>query len=247
MGYLSVGFPIRKSPDHSSFAAPRSLSQLITSFIGSWCQGIPLALFVTWPFVETDEANSANPAWLTPCVIRSLASSFLLSNQNPLTLGFWFVKRTKTRCSLRSLFNTSQLIDSPIGSLYSWIMQAHVSRSFLAKNCIFTHLSFEIETEKKFPLLLPSHNCIIITMFSFQGTWWNLLETPGGDKRDRTADLLNAIQALSQLSYTPIWNYIHSSSVLWNPNLDSKVQWETSGGGPKWTRTIDLTIISRVL
>ena len=41
-------------------------------------------------------------------------------------------------------------------------------------------------------------------MFSFQGTWWNLLETPGGDKRDRTADLLNAIQALSQLSYTPI-------------------------------------------
>ena len=30
------------------------------------------------------------------------------------------------------------------------------------------------------------------------------LITPfGGDKRDRTADLLNAIQALSQLSYTP--------------------------------------------
>lgn len=25
----------------------------------------------------------------------------------------------------------------------------------------------------------------------------------GGDKRDRTADLLNAIQALSQVSYTP--------------------------------------------
>ena len=25
----------------------------------------------------------------------------------------------------------------------------------------------------------------------------------GGDKQDRTADLLNAIQALSQLSYTP--------------------------------------------
>ena len=29
----------------------------------------------------------------------------------------------------------------------------------------------------------------------------------GGDKRDRTADLLNAIQALSQLSYTPIFTY----------------------------------------
>ena len=34
---------------------------------------------------------------------------------------------------------------------------------------------------------------------------WNLTISglSGGDKRDRTADLLNAIQALSQLSYTP--------------------------------------------
>ena len=79
--------------------------------------------------------------------------------------------------NLLLLISFSQLIDSPIGSLYSWIMQAHVSRSFLAKNCIFTHLSFEIETEKKFPLLLPSHNCIIITMFSFQGTWWSLFDS----------------------------------------------------------------------
>ena len=30
----------------------------------------------------------------------------------------------------------------------------------------------------------------------------------GGDKRDRTADLLNAIQALSQLSYTPMWKRV---------------------------------------
>ena len=33
-----------------------------------------------------------------------------------------------------------------------------------------------------------------------------VFNTFGGDKRDRTADLLNAIQALSQLSYTPILN-----------------------------------------
>ena len=32
----------------------------------------------------------------------------------------------------------------------------------------------------------------------------------GGDKRDRTADLLNAIQALSQLSYTPIGDLVVS-------------------------------------
>ena len=46
--YPKVGFPIRKSTDQGSFAAPRSLSQLITSFIGSWCQGIPLALLLAW-------------------------------------------------------------------------------------------------------------------------------------------------------------------------------------------------------
>ena len=50
----------------------------------------------------------------------------------------------------------------------------------------------------------------------------------GGDKRDRTVDPLLAKQVLSQLSYTPTSSHI-------------------KGGGPKWTRTTDLTIISRAL
>ena len=45
---LRVGFPIRKSPDRSLFAAPRGLSQLVTSFFGSWCQGIRPMLFFAW-------------------------------------------------------------------------------------------------------------------------------------------------------------------------------------------------------
>ena len=40
-----VGFPIQISPDQWIFAPPRSFSQLITSFIGSQCQGIHPALF----------------------------------------------------------------------------------------------------------------------------------------------------------------------------------------------------------
>ena len=35
----------------------------------------------------------------------------------------------------------------------------------------------------------------------------------GGDKEDRTPDLLNAIQALSQLSYTPDWLVYYSTGV----------------------------------
>ena len=39
---------IRKSAYQSLFAAPRSLSQLVTSFIGSQCQGILHMLFLAW-------------------------------------------------------------------------------------------------------------------------------------------------------------------------------------------------------
>ena len=42
------GFPIRKSVGQSLFAAHHSLSQLVTSFIGSWCQGIHLTLLFAW-------------------------------------------------------------------------------------------------------------------------------------------------------------------------------------------------------
>ena len=45
----------------------------------------------------------------------------------------------------------------------------------------------------------------------------------GGAGRDRTGDLRLAKAALSQLSYSP------------------------EGGGPKWIRTTDLTVISRAL
>jgi hypothetical protein len=39
-GFTSVGFPIRTSPGYSLFAALRGLSQLTTSFIAVFCQGI---------------------------------------------------------------------------------------------------------------------------------------------------------------------------------------------------------------
>ena len=44
---LQVGSPIRKSAGQRIFAPHRSLSQLVTSFIGSQCQGIRLMLLIT--------------------------------------------------------------------------------------------------------------------------------------------------------------------------------------------------------
>ena len=41
-----MGFPIRTSADQCLLATPRSFSQLTTSFIGVWCQGIHPMLFI---------------------------------------------------------------------------------------------------------------------------------------------------------------------------------------------------------
>ena len=46
MESVHVGFPIRISADQCLFAAPRSFSQLVTSFFGSQCQGIHPVLFL---------------------------------------------------------------------------------------------------------------------------------------------------------------------------------------------------------
>ena len=43
---LVPGFPIRTSMDQCLLTAPHGFSQLTTSFIGSWCQGIHPALLL---------------------------------------------------------------------------------------------------------------------------------------------------------------------------------------------------------
>ena len=47
-----VSFLIRISAGRGLFAALRSFSQLVTSFFGSWCQGIRHMLFVAWSFFK---------------------------------------------------------------------------------------------------------------------------------------------------------------------------------------------------
>ena len=46
---ILTGFPIRKSAGRWIFAPNRSLSQLVTSFVGSWCQVILPTLLLAWP------------------------------------------------------------------------------------------------------------------------------------------------------------------------------------------------------
>ena len=66
---------IRKSPDHWLCAPTRSLSQLITSFIGSWCQGIHHAPFVAWPIFIWLFFHNQNSV-LTIFQVKTLQSFF---------------------------------------------------------------------------------------------------------------------------------------------------------------------------
>ena len=63
---LRLGFPIRKFTDQSLFAAPRDLSQRITSFIACACQGIHqmplrhLIVLITITMLTSSRAASCN-------------------------------------------------------------------------------------------------------------------------------------------------------------------------------------------
>ena len=72
-GVTHVSFLIRRSPDHWLCAPTRSLSQLITSFIGSWCQGIHHAPFVAWPFarIKLRITSSTSSLWCSSIWIHS--------------------------------------------------------------------------------------------------------------------------------------------------------------------------------
>ena len=74
-------FHIRKSAGRSLFAAHRSLSQLVTSFVGSWCQGIRPVLFIAWTFscsflawviVDNRLKFCLTPQWINHCLLFHL-------------------------------------------------------------------------------------------------------------------------------------------------------------------------------
>ena len=68
---------IRKSADQCLFAAPRSLSQLVTSFIGSWCQGIHSVLLFAWTSIEYPQIFSVLSSLELLCITFYSYLSFI--------------------------------------------------------------------------------------------------------------------------------------------------------------------------
>ena len=182
-------------------------------------QSCALASWAIGPYlVDTSSIFLASALIRSGQVESSLIALLLLSNSNPLALGFEFVKRTAfVACSA---FQSTLIEKSKLVLYYSWIMQAHSGFCF-AKIVFLPWLNFNASV-KHFPLLLPSHNCIIIHNVQFSRCIWV--------SRNSMKYLLpKTLQSISLL--------LHFSLLLLT----------LRSGGPKWTRTIDLTIISRVL
>ena len=120
-GYMRsshVGFPIRISPDQWIFAPPRSFSQLVTSFIGSQCQGIHPAPFMLdllnelfthlWPPFRHSVGFRVLPHELlrTPYRLWDAAARFLpsvLTDVPPLVFSGLYVTSVTPRMSFLSL------------------------------------------------------------------------------------------------------------------------------------------------
>ena len=190
---------IRKSADQSVLTTPRSLSQLTTSFIGSWCQGIHPALFLTLPIFK----------WV----------SVLFKN-----CSFPTRKISFTRISLVALLVVSYLHFSILFSSCSVLFQEQVSaKAFLLLISIlekrFSRSLFKSSTRV---LRYPNNWTFTASRLS-SGKWAQVdsnhrphayqacalttwaMRPFGGDEEDRTPDPLLAKQVLSQLSYTPDW------------------------------------------
>ena len=193
---LCVGFPIRKSPDRSLFAAPRGLSQLVTSFIGSWCQGIRPVLFIAWTspvrfawVIVDNRLNCQTPQWNYHCFFHLLRwnCSFPNFTEKPVSLQIlaYIFQHMLTICSFYSSFVLFSF-QWPQFLVFSHLvgssgLEPPTSRLSGARS---NHLSYEPICLAVYPLL---------HLFAF-----------GGDDGIRTHDPLLAGQVLSQLSYTPI-------------------------------------------
>jgi hypothetical protein len=206
---VKVGFPIRKSSDQSSFAAPQGLSQRTTSFIASQRQGIhrmPLRHLIALMIHarrsrSPHKPNPSRPLGSSPddqnfkdhssrttgthgpkaIRVQSLRS-FMLRRARSIML----LKARRWPASSRGLPGTRhhplhnvKHSPNPVGRGNLFWGSTHGTATGNTRSLTDTKPVQPIQTNQRSAI--------------------------GGARRDRTDDLLNANQALSQLSYGPIF------------------------------------------
>ena len=123
-------FHIRISTGRSLFAAHRSFSQLIASFIGSWCQGIHLMLFFAWTFFQT--------------VLFSLVPLNCLSFSNIFFGLLIHCEKVLSFCALNRLLHLSvKLYFTQIGKTYNSYF-ANLVKNICPLICSFLTLQYTL-------------------------------------------------------------------------------------------------------
>ncbi len=188
-----VGFPIRRSTDQSSLAAPRGLSQLTTSFIASQRQGIhqmPLrhliALIIdAHPSAEEIHADDRSSAQIGNRRIQR-KDLLLASLASQTTRGCGCRSSTRLQRLPARRRKDDRLHRLP-GTNVRMVCPLHdeKQRSFPPR-IEWTH---GWKRKNSFGRAAPRTEAV--------------RAEAGGARRDRTDDLLLAKQALSQLSYGP--------------------------------------------
>ena len=191
------GFPIRKSAGQSPCPAHRSLSQVVTSFVGSRCQGIRPVLFLAWTLLR----NFFRPVlsfgfypWITwvSQTIVSVAYHFFQSKDFLCALLTYRHLKWRNHSFLPST-NKKTFVFSLISIICSFY-------SFLIRFSMNT-ISFQPPLSDWWAQVDSNHRPRAYQARAL--TTWAMSPYSGGDEGNRTPDLLLARQALSHLSYTP--------------------------------------------
>ena len=105
-----MGFPIRKSPDQSLFAAPRRLSQRITSFIACAYQGIH------------------------QMPLRHLIALITDDHLSPFEMKIWFFRKYKyrTTCVILNLYDLSVIQSLLPSQTCDRVQLTHVLKQWFA-------------------------------------------------------------------------------------------------------------------
>jgi hypothetical protein len=196
-----VGFPIRKSADQSSFAAPRGLSQRSTSFIASQRQGIhqmPLRHLIALII----NAHPSRRWSAASCVLENTSSqrrtmirkTSLLHKIEPTAMRSSVADIDISRSRSRGKYGRERVARDDTVTRHTRIdlLFTMSDNTNAARRC--RRRSNSVSHERAF-YSQPFVGSRPSATFDRKPS--------GGARRDRTDDLLLAKQALSQLSYGP--------------------------------------------
>ena len=184
-----LDFSIRKSPDHSLLATPRGLSQLVTSFIAFLRLGIHTRALSSLTIKFTQHTHTL----LRPATQHIPVQGIRLSGRPVLI------------CALLcpSVFNCQRSCSSLRKAQKSF--HSHRLESLLVSSKFKPKLGGVMVGLGRFELPTSPLSGVRSNQLSYRPSvsMQPAVSFAGGADRDRTDDLLNANQALSQLSYSP--------------------------------------------